>query len=681
MPIRDIRDVESMARLDADARQKLEVPERIADAFIGEVFAFSDSANALDNAISSLVIHAERALNRDQAALELLIDRTRSALEIGLPVGKDSRRTLHWPLEFPEVFYREDPGFDALIGNPPFIGGRRMRGTLGDVFLNWLACRWPHASMNADFCVFFYLEAVQLLRSEGSFGFLGTKTIAQGDTARTGLGYLIQKRGVVIRFALSSFEWPGSAAVVAALVVAQKGTWAGVRVLDGNVVPVISEILDDQGGWGEAVCLSKNINRSFQGSVLVGLGFVLTQEEAQRYLKERRENIEVIKPYLSGDDLNSHPQQLASRWAIDFRDASLSACEERWPELMARVRELVKPQRDVTRREAHRRYWWHHGDKRPALYSCIEGKQEVFVIARVTKYVAIVSVPAHQVFHDKVYVFDLPGWASFAALQSSFHDIWVRRGSSTVGETLNYTPSDYFNTYPFLHIDDARVADAGRRYHVLRKLIMAEQNKGLTEIYNQLHDESNVNPRIQELRDLQVEMDRLVADAYGWDDLILDHRFYQTKQGIRLSISEHARRAALQRLLKLNRDLFDEESANGAHDGTSKRSVGKLRKPPVEADIRPQPSFDFGDTLANRGKQHIAAVSRSYFDAAPADAILEFLMSRAGWYGRAEILAATSIQDREWNSAINDLIASGDVEREGEKRGARYRAATEGAKE
>ena len=599
MPIRDIHDVEAMARLDAEARQKLEVPERIADAFIGGVFASEGNSSAVDNAIATLSIQAGHAVDGDQNAIDAIVAQARSTLSVDLPAGKASRRAFHWPLEFPEVFAQGRLGFDALIGNPPFVGGRRMRGALGDATLNWLACRWPHASLNSDFCIFFYLAAVQLLRPKGSFGFLGTKTIGQGDTARTGLGYLLQNEGVVIRYALSSFDWPGTAAVVAALVVAQKGNWAGALLLDGKRVTLISEILDDQSGWGEAKRLPENLCRSFQGSVLVGLGFVLTPEEAKLLIEERRENVEVLKPYLSGDDLNSHPQQLASRWAIDFRDASLSTCEERWPELIARVRELVKPQRDVTRREAHQRYWWHHGDKRPALYTCIRDKSEVFVIARVTKYVAIIGVPANQVFHDKVYVFDIPGWASFAALQSSFHDAWVRRGSSTVGETLNYTASDYFDTYPFLHINDEYLVSIGKKYHAFRKLIMNEQNRGLTETYNRFHDAKCIDLQIQELRNLQIEMDRAVANAYGWSDLDCEHGFYETKQGIRFSISESTKRVVLERLLKLNHQRFEAGASSNPHDASTVSHAKRGRR--KEATHLIQPEIDFGDDPSTSG--------------------------------------------------------------------------------
>jgi hypothetical protein len=183
----------------------------------------------------------------------------------------------------------------------------------------------------------------------------------------------------------------------------------------------------------------------------------------------------------------------------------------------------------------------------------------VFVQARVTKYIAIVSVPANQVFHDKVYVYDLNNYAHFSALQCSFHDAWVRRGSSTVGETLNYTPSDYFDTYPFLHLDNSDLHLIGERYHDLRRAIMIENDEGLTDIYNRFHNPEVTSENICKLRHLSTDMDRAVARVYGWRDLDLQHDFYETKQGIRFTISEHARKEVLSRLLELNHKRYEEE--------------------------------------------------------------------------------------------------------------------------
>lgn len=564
-PIRDIQDVDAMASLDIEVRRKLMLPHLAADALVGDVFFSGRQTPGAD-----LAIAVGDALETANASA--LAARVNGTLD---DHGK-RRRPFHWPLEFPEVLNRAEGGFDAMLGNPPFIGGRRMRNALGDRFMDWLQIEWPHCSLNADLCVFFYLTTGKLVREGGAIGFLGTKTIGQGDTARTGLAFLTETMDFDITLARSAFEWPGSAAVIAALFVAYRGQWVGGRTLDGQPVSSISPVLDDEGAWGEAKVITANKSKSFQGSVLVGKGFVLSHDEAKQYLVERPANAEVVKPYLGGDDLNTDPEQRASRWAIDFRDKSLGECEDRWPELVSRIRELVKPHRDKAARKPHREFWWQHGDKRPALYKCIEGRDEVLVIARVPKYVAFVRVPTAQVFQDMVYVFDLPTWSSFSVLQSSFHDAWVRRGSSTVGETLRYTPSDYFDTFPFLDIQSTDLDEIGHYYHQHRKELMLANNEGLTATYNRVHDSSDVTEGIRRLRELRVEMDNKVAHAYGWTDLDLAHGFHDTKQGLRFTISDKARRDVLKRLVIRNKEEVARERED-TKKNTRGHGVGKKR--------------------------------------------------------------------------------------------------------
>lgn len=573
--IKDVHDVETMSRLDKNARKKLEKAEMMADAMILEALRTQGNSKNLEEALDALAekLQLVGALNETKAINDV------AQMETNFLDMIHDRKPFHWPLEFPEVFLGENGGFDAIIGNPPFIGGRRMRGIIGDEIVNWLASSWPHASMNADLSAFFYLRSALLIRDGGSFGLLATKTIGQGDTARTGLSFLIEQKNYSIYYAKSSFPWPGTASVTAALVVARKGNWNGLRYLDGRSVMYISPILDDQDGWGKSYQLPGNKERSFQGSVLVGMGFVLTNDEAKAYIKERAVNGQVVLPYLNGEDINSHPEQKASRWAIDFRNKSLDECKEKWPELLERIFRLVKPQRDSTRREAHRKYWWHHGDKRPALYDFLKKRSEVFVVSRVTKYVAIVSVPANQIISDRVYVFDLPSWASFAALQCSFHDKWVRRGSSTVGERLHYTPTDYFDTYPFLQINGTEVESVGRRYHEYRKNLMINRNLGLTDVYNRFNDPDDNAEDIQKLRDLHKEMDEKVAIAFGWEDLDLGHNFYESKLGVRYTISNIATQDVLQRLLILNHECYKKEVKNAVNKKKNKSSTTKRVKP------------------------------------------------------------------------------------------------------
>ena len=118
--IRDIRDVEAMSHLDADARRRLEVPECIADAFIGEVFASGGNAAKLESALASLSAHAGQVVGGDQESLMSMRRRAIVTLSADLPPGRPARTPFHWPLEFPEVFASSAPGFDATLGNPPW---------------------------------------------------------------------------------------------------------------------------------------------------------------------------------------------------------------------------------------------------------------------------------------------------------------------------------------------------------------------------------------------------------------------------------------------------------------------------------------------------------------------------------------------------------------------------------
>ncbi|MFM7202503.1 MAG: Eco57I restriction-modification methylase domain-containing protein, partial [Myxococcota bacterium] len=102
-------------------------------------------------------------------------------------------RPFHWALEFPEVFLRENPGFDAVVGNPPFITGRAIRGILGAGYPDLIATIRPHTHGNADLAAQFFLRAGELLRKEGCFGLVATNSIKQGDTRETGLQQLVQK--------------------------------------------------------------------------------------------------------------------------------------------------------------------------------------------------------------------------------------------------------------------------------------------------------------------------------------------------------------------------------------------------------------------------------------------------------------------------------------------------------
>ena len=122
-----------------------------------------------------------------RGALEAMRPIARQLLDAGLPPGSSRHRTFHWPLEFPEVFVNRD-GFDAIVGNPPFIGGKRITGALGQPYRDYLVEYIAGGQRgSADYVAYFFLRAEGLLKSGGTVGLLATNTIAQGDTREVGL--------------------------------------------------------------------------------------------------------------------------------------------------------------------------------------------------------------------------------------------------------------------------------------------------------------------------------------------------------------------------------------------------------------------------------------------------------------------------------------------------------------
>src|SRR5262249_49196922 len=187
-----------------------------------------------------------------------------------------------------------------------------------------------------------------------------------------------------------------------------------------------------------------------------------------------------IFPYLGGEELNTSPTQSFERYVISFGDMTLEEAE-RWPDLLAIVREKVKPERDNVNREAHRKYWWHFGDKRPALQAAVAPLDRCLVSARVTKHLCFSFQPTDRVFAETAFVFPFRDHARFAVLQSRAHEPWARLLSSTMEDRLRYSASDCFETFPFPRAAALPSLEAiGRELYETRASYMIDTNQGLT---------------------------------------------------------------------------------------------------------------------------------------------------------------------------------------------------------
>lgn len=601
IPIRDIRDVEAMATLDADARKKLEAAELLADAFIGMVFA-ADGGD-VETRVAALAADADRVVKGEERATETLSRRAAKDLAKDSPSGA-ARRPFHWPLEFPDVFHGPPPGFDAIVGNPPFLGGQRITGVAGTAYRDWLVAHIAEGRRgSADLVAYFFLRAWSLLSEGGGFGLLAVNTIAEGDTRQVGLEAIVDD-GATIHAAYPNEPWPGKAAVVTSSVHVRHGNWAGLRTIFGRSVTHVSAYLSAREEWSPKA-LKANENLAFQGSNVVGAGFIMSPDEAKAMVVADRRNAEVIFDFLNGDDLNSDPRHQAQRRIVNFWD---------WPEERARayklpwrrVEQLVKPDRGTTSAGEPRKNWWQHERARPGLYHAIgrghafqkhpagwdpkrEALKHVLAVARVSKTLAFAVVDRGAIYSDQVVVFADSSPAFFALLQSNLHAAHAWQQSSKLKSDLRYNPPDAFETFPLPTCDQLRdggpLAVLGKLYNELRAAFMQAERIGLTKFYRRFHDANEGDERIIQLRDLHRRFDEAVAAAYGWTDLALDHGFHAVgylpeNDRARFTISEPARLEVLRRFGELNRQRYEEEQA-ATHAGKPRASKGHAKLVPA----------------------------------------------------------------------------------------------------
>lgn len=513
-------------------------------------------------------------------------------------------RPFHWVLEFPEIFDRENPGFDALVGNPPFLGTHRMREALGNFYREYLVEMVAGGNRGiADLVAYFFLRASNLVRRGGDFGLVATNTVAQGDTREVGL-LPLEQAGKVIRSAWPNTPWDGSATVCTSQVVIRNNDEAipyiGPVYLSGEQVDTISSFLKDEDEEWEAKKLAANAELSFIGSYVNGEGFLTTEEQARQWIAEDELNAEVLFPYLIGNDLTSSPIQAPSRWIINFYDWSEREARQ-YNMLFAQLKNMVYPIRSENNRQQYRQYWWQYAEKRPALYHAL-GRGDAFikhpdnwrpfpplervlVIPRVSKYGVLAFVPNKYIMSEATCIFTSTDAALFGLLQSTIHHVWARKMSSSMRTDLRYTPNSAFDTFPRpLPGRLSEVRACAEALHDERAEPMQREYIGLTTLYNHLHDPESRLIDVEELRARHEELDRLVANAYGWNDLDMTHDFRQVDylpatDNIRHTIAEPVRLEVLRRLSALNRQRWQtEQEGQGRPNATGGTRTQRTRR-------------------------------------------------------------------------------------------------------
>jgi len=475
------------------------------------------------------------------------------------------------------------PDADFVVGNPPFVGNKRMRGALGHGYTEALRAAYPEVPATADLVMYWWEKAARRCR-EGrlrQFGLITTNSLTQVFNRGVVAAHLDATPPVRLRFAIPDHPWVDAelgAAVRIAMTVAAAGDGADEPPRLGAVVreapgadPGSLEVelawqapdrihanLTGGADVGRAVPLRANQRLSFQGMNLVGQGFRVSRQEVRDlgYDPDTPGALPpVLRPYLNARELTQKPED---RFVIDFFGFTAEEARAAHPALYQRLLERVKPERDQNNRESRRRNWWLFGEPVGKLRAAWQGLGRYIITPETAKHRFFVKFPVVVAPEHKLIVIPRQDDVTLGILSSRIHCLWAieNGGRLGVGNDPVYNSSLCFETFPFPTGFDlkakagpegepfAAIAEAAADLDAWREkwlnpegwldweITPEEQNAGFPPRplpkpeyaaawkKRTLTNLYNEMPAGLKLR--QEKLDRAVAAAYGWTDYTLD---------------------------------------------------------------------------------------------------------------------------------------------------------------
>lgn len=462
------------------------------------------------------------------------------------------------------------PEADFIVGNPPFIGNKRMRDALGDGYSEALRAAYPHIPQSADFVMFWwdkaalaargYRPATEKARAKGirRFGFITTNSLTMIFNRKVLDSYLADpKTPLSLTFAIPDHPWVDAgdgAAVRIAMTVAEAGKTPGrlgtitderKGEYEAEGRPVRFEIekgkifadLRIGADVASSPVLQSNADLGYMGVIPVGLGFVVSRNEALSWGFNLSELPTVIRPYMNGSNLI---EGKTDRLIIDFFGLSEAKARADFPALFQHIYDTVRPTRMQVARQGHREKWWIFGEARHGMRDALLGLRRYIATVETAKHRTFSFIPEPFLPDQKLRVFAVDDAWLLAVLSARAHLLWAEAGGGRlgVGNDLVYNHSKCFNPFPFPDPTEAQKdrlrhlgeqLDAHRKaqqkahpkltltsmYNVLEKLRAGERVEGKDkEIYDQ--------GLIGILRDLHDQIDAAVAEAYGWPPTLTD---------------------------------------------------------------------------------------------------------------------------------------------------------------
>lgn len=423
---------------------------------------------------------------------------------------------------------------NAIIGNPPFLGGKNIRLTLTDEYAEKVFNRFPDVKGQVDLCAYWFRLTHDNLNKKGRAGLVATNSVSQGQSRVTALDYIANNDGH-IHEAISTQPWSGEAKVHVSIV-----NWSYKQpkqyFLDDREVSQINSSLTTTINVSSAIRLKANLNKCFSGVIPSGKDFIITEKQVKEWIEKDSKNEDVLKLFSMGANLAQNLFGKPDRWIIDFNDLSLEDASD-YVLPFEYVKANVKSERDNNRRQVTKINWWKYAEKRPAMRKAIAPLSYYFAVPEVSKWAIFVPCPVDWLPGNKNKVVASEDYYVLGILTSNVHRVWMHAQKSTLGTTIAYTHNTCFETFPFpqnpcrgerLFAPTSRNAPTGKiveqirnktmELHQYRTEQMEQKQWGITQLYNTYFHEP-----ASKLYQLHQELDKLVMQAYKFktnDDIL-----------------------------------------------------------------------------------------------------------------------------------------------------------------